>query len=99
MYCEPCQSANKDNVLAVGTDNFRTSTLTRHVKQHPDHQFLLLGNSMQKSTKKAIEKTTGKETRAVNTAMKALYYIAKEYLPLSKYTSLISLFRSIMLTI
>ena len=32
MYCSFCKVSGKNNALAVGTDNFRTSTLSRHVE-------------------------------------------------------------------
>ena len=37
MKCNVCIKAKKQNVLTEGTNNFRTSTLTRHA-QSDDHQ-------------------------------------------------------------
>ena len=41
MFCEVCHKKSKKNAMEIGTDNFRTSALTRHV-QRSDHQLLLL---------------------------------------------------------
>ena len=94
MFCELCRNASKDNALACGSDNFRTSTITRHIS-HPDHHLLLTAKTMNKSTEVAFQRSFDLESQAVVTAMKAVYYIAKEHLPLTKYTSLINLFKSV----
>ena len=36
MFCSICLDYNKDNAMTKGCNNFRTSTLTRHLK-HKDH--------------------------------------------------------------
>lgn len=94
MYCHLCETAKKDNAMALGTDHFRTSTMTRHV-EHPDHKLVMQGLVMQTSIERAFSKSVDNETAAVTTAMKAVYYIAKEHLPLVKYPSLINLFRNV----
>ena len=91
MFCTLCANAQKDNVLAVGTNNFRTSTLTWHVA-HTDHQLLLVGRQMKPSADVMWTKGKENEAAAAATAMKALYYCVKKFLPLTKYTSLIELF-------
>ncbi len=36
MWCKICKEINLENAMALGTDNFRTSTLKRHVER-ADH--------------------------------------------------------------
>ena len=50
---------------------------------------------MKKSTELAFQHSSDQECQAFVTAMKAVYYVAKEHLPLTKYTSLINLFKSV----
>ena len=50
---------------------------------------------MKKSTELAFLHSSDLECQAVVTAMKVVYYVAKEHLPLTKYTSFINLFKSV----
>ena len=94
MHCALCRSYNKDNTMAIGTSNFRTSTLSRHMSGE-DHQSLMFGKSLQRGKVKAWDKAFDNENQAAITAMKAVYYIAKENLPLTKYESMIKLFKNV----
>ena len=89
MFCKLCLGASKTNSFTVGCSNFRTSTLQRHVA-HSNHQVSIVAKSMEESMARAVAAAlTGKE-RAVDAAMKAVYWLCKEEIATQKYSSLLS---------
>ena len=43
MFCKLCQDMGAENAMALGTNNFKTSTLTRHASS-ADHQKALIAH-------------------------------------------------------
>ncbi|XP_048236880.1 zinc finger protein 862-like [Haliotis rufescens] len=90
MYCSVCRELRLDNAMAVGTNNFKTTTITRHITS-ADHQRSVAAPFEQKNLKAAVSGAKSKEERAIVTCLKVVYWMAKEGVPLSKYESLLSL--------
>ncbi|XP_062582081.1 uncharacterized protein C17orf113-like [Saccostrea cucullata] len=88
MFCRECKKYGMNNIFTSGTNNYRTSTLARHVASK-DHQTAILAPEEQGHLKKSIEKAHNKQEKAVIVAMKAVYWLAKEGIALSKYSSFI----------
>ena len=78
--------------MGMGTDNFRTSTLTRHL-EHSDHKMALNApkerQNLEKSVNHIFSKKENAKENAILLAMKTVYFIAKEGLPLSKYPKMV----------
>ena len=88
MTCQMCLDSKKvTNVFTTATCNFRTSTITRHVNS-TDHKELLNAPVYAAQFEKSINKALSKEEKGVSVAVKTVYWLAKEGLPLSKYESL-----------
>ncbi len=88
MACVVCKRHKKKNALTGdGSNNFRTSTLTRHASQ-ADHQCAIENDTMKTNFTEAVNKALSQKEEAVMVALKAVYWLAKENLPLHKYESL-----------
>jgi len=89
MYCTLCQDNGKINSFTAGNSNFRTSTLERHVV-HSDHRVSVLAKSMEGNLVKAVTSALKGREKAVDVAMKAVYWLCKEGIATRKYSSLLS---------
>lgn len=89
MYCQPCASVRMSNAMARDNKNFRTSTLMRHIR-HFQHKEALIKLGQQSEMKKATDKAYIKSSEHIMKGMKAVYWLSKECLPLSKYPSMIN---------
>ena len=78
MYYLTFIEANMTNAMTRGTDNFRTSTLSRHVKCE-DHQAILRRQT--KLAKVARLNALSEHDNAVISGMKVVYWLTKEALP------------------
>ena len=87
--CET-HTQKKNNVFTKGTDNFRSSTLERHVSLH-DEVDALRADAMQGEFQRAVRKALNEKEEAVLVELKAIYWAAKEQLAMQKYESLMSL--------
>ena len=76
--------------MAIGTNNFRTSTITRHIESD-EHQRIITTPEQSKAMEVALKQAQSKEEKALMIAMKAVFWIAKENLPMNKYNSLMAL--------
>lgn len=92
MDCKLCRDHGKSNCLSAGTSHFRTSTLTRHI-DGLDHQLLTSAPKEQNNLDQAVKKASSKEEMAVSVALKVLFWMCKEGIPLFKFKSLIDLFK------
>ncbi len=90
MKCTLCAEAKFSNAMAQGTDNIRISKIDRHIKFEEHQRILNKGKSSQNLKQKLATAVTGEE-EAVISAMKIVYWLAKESLPLSKFKSLMTL--------
>ena len=89
MLCAICLKHKKNNAFIKGTNNFRFSTLERHVA-HRDHADALKADAMQGEFQHAVRKSLNEKEEAVLVGLKAVYWVAKELLPIHKYESLMS---------
>ena len=84
MFCYICQKSKKTNPFASaeGCTNFRTPTLQRHIdcKEHKD---AINEEAMRDTFNKA-------QSQAILTAMRAVYWLAKEDIATVKYNSLLN---------
>ena len=84
MICKLCVKHKKHNALTdEGTSNFRTSTLTRHAACG-DHKAAVLAERMKGQLQEALDKAPSEKEGAVVIELKAVYWLAKENLPLHK---------------
>ena len=89
MFCSVCTKANTKSTVWVidGTTNFKTSILRRH-SSTGEHLKSMIAPKEESNMKLACEKVLTTEEEAVIICMKTVYWMAKENIPLSKYTSL-----------
>lgn len=92
MFCSLCIKQKKDNALTRGTDNFRTSTLQRHLES-VDHRDAAQEEAFKKDFKTACEKLLSGKDAGVKTFMMVAYWLVKEEMPVSKFSKLIMLLR------
>lgn len=110
MRCTVCMKAGKTNTFTTGTNNFRVSTLTRHigirtvkdksgeskkVELPCDHKEAVKENSMAKQFEDMRDRAVNDQEHAVIVAMKVVYWLAKESLPIHKYGSLLNLLKDL----
>ena len=91
MKCNVCIKAKKQNVLTEGTNNFRTTTLTRHAQSN-DHQLSVIPKSadlIEVVSKAALSDNES----AIIVAFHCVYWLASEDLPMHKYGSMINLLK------
>ena len=75
--------------MSIGiTTNFRSYTLTRHV-DHKHHRIARDAPKQPENFEAATKKAFSKQDAAITVAMKAVFWLAKECIPMTKYTSLI----------
>ena len=90
MYCEICRNLKFTNTLSLGTNNFKTTTLQRHVVSQ-DHKSAVSNPGERSNFEEAVVCADSKEESAIMLVMKVVYWLAKECIPLSKYGSLMQL--------
>ena len=88
MHCYICRELGFRNTLALGTNNYCTSTLSRHVT-HAEHKRAVKAPEEKKNLEKTVQNVATKEEGGIMIALEAVYWLCKEAIPLSKYTSLI----------
>ena len=88
MTCSICMEQKKSNAFTNGCTNFRTSTLSRHADS-TDHRFAVKEDLQKKNLVSVTHKAIAKKTEAAVSAMRCVYWLAKEGLPISKYESLV----------
>lgn len=93
MICKLCSKIGAKNALSLGTDNFKTSTLYRHTT-HKDHQRALIAPKEGKNFKQAVNKVLTNEEKGITTALKMVYWLTQEGMPLSKYGSMLRFMKS-----
>ena len=93
VICKLCSKIGAKNALSLGTDNFKTSTLYRHTT-HKDHQRALIAPKEGKNFKQAVNKVLTNEEKGITTALKMVYWLTQEGMPLSKYGSMLRFMKS-----
>ena len=84
MTCSLYIKHKKKNAMTTGTSNFRTSTLTRHA-DHNDHQAAVLGETLRSCFQKSVNNALSENEQAVTVALKTVYFLASEDIPMHKY--------------
>ena len=84
MFCEVCHKKSKKNAMAIGTDNFRTSTLTRHV-QGSDHQLLSASPKEKERIKTCTQAALTKQEQALVIAFKCMLWLYKKNIPIKNF--------------
>ena len=77
MFCILCIRAKKVNAFTLGTDNFQTSTITRHISGG-DHKAAVCSSEQAGDLKKSIEKQLSDKEQAIISAMKCVYFMIKQ---------------------
>ena len=90
MYCKLCKKAGQDNTMTQGCKTFKTSSLARHVET-TSHQIAVKAPLEYDYMKNAAENAYSREEAFLLVHMKAVYFLAKEGLPMSKYKPLLEL--------
>lgn len=89
MFCKECLTIKAVNSMTQGSNNFRTSTLTRHLICD-DHKRSQSVPKEKKNMDQAKKHAFSQEEKAVFVAMEAVYWLCQESLPMHKYPSLIA---------
>ena len=92
MFCSLCTKQKKDNALTRGSDNFRTSTLQRHLDS-ADHRDAVQELAFLKDFQTACEKSLSGKDEGVKTFMMAAYWLVEDEMPVSKFSRLIMLLK------
>ena len=90
MFCKLCRDLKFSNTMGRGTSNFKTSTLSRHVK-HRQHKLARLQPVESQNMGKAVDNIITREESAAIICFKAVQWLCTEDMPLSKYESLMTL--------
>nr|XP_006820028.1 PREDICTED: uncharacterized protein LOC102809342 [Saccoglossus kowalevskii] len=94
MKCRICRKSGKRNPFtdADGCKNYRTSTVARHASSAL-HLEAVKATIMRADMEAAVSTALTKKQDAVITAMKTVYWLAKEAIATDKYSSLLELLR------
>ena len=100
MFCKTCKEARKKNPFTsrTGCRNFRTSTLSRHANGR-DHRSANQEAVMRKEFATVTQRVLSENEEAVVCAFKAVYWLAKEEIPSSKFPSLLALLEMLGLSV
>ena len=90
MFCKVCLKHGKKNTMTAGCTTFKTSTMMRH-EQFTDHQ----AGELKSHFDAAVAKANSEEDEGVIKALKVVYWLASENLPMSKYESLMQLLKEL----
>ncbi|KAJ8381380.1 hypothetical protein SKAU_G00021580 [Synaphobranchus kaupii] len=75
MYCKVCINKSKANSFTSGCDNFRTSTLERHVKSK-DHRDALMESDGEKAMQSMLQRAMNEDEEATIKALQTVYFMA-----------------------
>ena len=91
MFCYFCRKSKKTNPFASaeGCTNFRTSTLQRH-KDCKEHEDAVNEEAMRDTFSNTQRRVFREQSQAILTAMRAVYWLAKEDIATVKYDSLLN---------
>ena len=94
MYCKLCLKKGKKNTMTAGCKSFKTSSLTRH-EELTDHKHAIAEGELQANFNASLSKMFIEEDEAIMKAMKAIYWMASENLPMTKYESMMQLLKDL----
>lgn len=90
MSCKLCMKYNKHNSMTVANQNFKTTTLTRHADS-ADHKQCVESNQLQGQLQRSVDKVMNDQEAAVVVALKTVFWLVKEDMPISKQGSMLEL--------
>ena len=94
MTCSLCIKHKKHNSFTDINKNFRTSTLTRHADSS-DHKAAVLADSMTGDLQRSVKHIFDEKESSVSSALKVVYWMAKEDISITKYDSLLNLLENL----
>ena len=94
MTCSLCIKHKKHNSFTDINKNFRTSTLTRHADSS-DHKAAVLADSMTGDLQRSVKHIFDEKESSVLSALKVVYWMAKEDISITKYDSLLNLLENL----
>lgn len=86
MICDTCRRHKKCNPYAQGTSNFKRTNILRHLRSC-DHRSALQAEGCQSLTV-ISSKSLSQKNKAIVSAMRNVYWLAKEEIATLKYASL-----------
>lgn len=84
MFYKICMENKKSNAFTSGCQTFKTSSMIRH-EASDDHTSCSQDQFLKKSMETALKKSYEAQDDAVIKALKIVYWLASENIPLSKY--------------
>lgn len=87
MFCTLCHRHKKNNAYAQGTKNFRRTNILRHIHSC-DHKMALEAEGSLSLTSITMDTIHSQKSKAVVSAMRNVYWLAKEEVATLKYSSL-----------
>ena len=97
MFCHFCHRSKTNPFGSAGCTNFRTSTLQRH-KDCKDHEDALHEEVMRDTFNNQQRCVMREQSHAIITAMKAVYWLAKEDIATVKYNSMLTFLEEVGVT-
>ncbi|KAL5022803.1 hypothetical protein ScPMuIL_001958 [Solemya velum] len=94
MYCRPCVKAGKRNTMTSGCRTYKTSSMTRH-EAISDHTAAVSAPKLALQFEAAAANAFSEEEEAILKAIKTVFWMASENLPLSKYEGLMGLMKDL----
>ncbi|CAH1245743.1 ZNF862 [Branchiostoma lanceolatum] len=93
MYCKWCREQRRDSNLATGTDNFRLSSLERHLPTDAHTASMAVRAKGQGKIVRGMQSAALKRAKAVEAALRTVYWTVTEEVANRKYESLLQLQR------
>ena len=94
MFCKECLKHGKNNAFTSGCETFKTSSMSRH-EETDDHKSSGESAKLKSDMNVAVKKTHEAQDLAIVKALKVVYWLASENLPLSKYESQMNLMKEL----
>lgn len=90
MFCSMCIKYKKANAFTSGCQTLKTSSMYRH-EASDDHKNCSQEQSLKQNMAHAIKKSYEAQDNAIIKALKVVYWLASENIPLSKYESFLTI--------
>ena len=90
MTCKICKSGGRNNVYVTGCKNYRVSSITEH-SDTSDHRKAIKVPSLKSAFEKATQKALTDKEESIIVALKTLYWMVQENIPLMKFESFVTL--------
>ncbi len=88
MFCSICSDRAVVNPFTTGCQNWRTSTLQRHVAS-AEHRQTVRDQTAEANMARILDKAMGENEKAILSAIKTVYFMAKCDIPNAKYAEML----------